>query len=332
MHYRILAALALLGLPAIALADCGGTDRLAELADADPAAYAGIVGHAAQVPNGEGTFWRVSRDRVAPSYLVGTFHDTEVAGDPIDPGVLGALTSARLILVEMTADEQARLAERAMTDPSFVFDPVRPALTEGMSDADRDSARTALAARGLPLEQIEHMRPLFVLAQLAQPACAIQAMAEGKPVLDGVLMAKGEAAGVTVDGLETYQEVVASIEAIPEPVLTRAMQEALRSIDRLEDFRRTAVELYRKGEIAMLSEYEIWVGAQDAGEVESRRLYAEFSAPILAARNRAWMGRLVPELKKGGVVAVFGALHLIGEDGVIELLRAEGFTVERVAP
>jgi uncharacterized protein YbaP (TraB family) len=329
MHRIIIAILALAGLPASVPAACGGTDRLAELAKTDPAAYAGIVSRAAAVPNGEGTFWRVTRAGVAPSYLVGTFHDAEVAQDPIDPAVLKAITGARLMLVEMTADEQARMTQRMMTDPSFVFDPARPALTAGMSTADRAAAEKALAARGLPLDRVEHMRPLFLLSQLAQPTCSLQAMAEGKPVLDSVLMAKGQAAGVPVKGLETYEEVVASIEAIPEPVLTASMHEALRGMDRLEDFRRTAVDLYRKGEIAMLSEYEIWTGAEDLGLAESRRLFDEFSAPILAERNAAWMKTMVPEMEQGGVVAVIGAMHLMGKDGLVERLREAGFEVAR---
>ena len=35
-------------------------------------------------------------------------------------------------------------------------------------------------------------------------------------------------------------------------------------------------------------------------------------------------------LETGGVFAAFGAMHLVGEAGVIELLRARGFEVTRL--
>jgi uncharacterized protein YbaP (TraB family) len=59
-------------------------------------------------------------------------------------------------------------------------------------------------------------------------------------------------------------------------------------------------------------------------------IYAQFAAALIDARNRAWMDVLVPQLELGGVFAAFGALHLPGETGVIELLRARGFEVTRL--
>ena len=44
----------------------------------------------------------------------------------------------------------------------------------------------------------------------------------------------------------------------------------------------------------------------------------------------AWMAVMAPELERGGVFAAFGALHLPGAEGVVELLRQKGFTVTRV--
>ena len=40
--------------------------------------------------------------------------------------------------------------------------------------------------------------------------------------------------------------------------------------------------------------------------------------------------RASPELGKGNVFMAVGALHLPGEEGVVELLRSQGFKLTRV--
>jgi uncharacterized protein YbaP (TraB family) len=49
----------------------------------------------------------------------------------------------------------------------------------------------------------------------------------------------------------------------------------------------------------------------------------------LLARNRSWIPALEKAHAAGGAFVAVGALHLVGEGSVVELLRARGFTVER---
>ncbi|MBL9053177.1 MAG: TraB/GumN family protein, partial [Tabrizicola sp.] len=46
------------------------------------------------------------------------------------------------------------------------------------------------------------------------------------------------------------------------------------------------------------------------------------------ARNRAWIPVLTKAAAEGPVFAAFGALHLSGKEGVLNLLEQEGFTIE----
>jgi len=51
------------------------------------------------------------------------------------------------------------------------------------------------------------------------------------------------------------------------------------------------------------------------------------------ARNDAWMPMIEQRLRQSSAddtLVVVGALHLLGPDGVVEKLRAEGYAVERV--
>ena len=51
---------------------------------------------------------------------------------------------------------------------------------------------------------------------------------------------------------------------------------------------------------------------------------------MLTDRNARWMEVLPKQFKKGSQFVAVGALHLTGDDGLIHLLRAKGYTVEAV--
>ena len=67
--------------------------------------------------------------------------------------------------------------------------------------------------------------------------------------------------------------------------------------------------------------------------VVMRKQFPKLYHRINVERNDAWVPTLEEKLAAPGnddVLVVVGALHLLGEDGVVEKLRAKGFEVERV--
>ncbi|MFN9377978.1 MAG: TraB/GumN family protein, partial [Novosphingobium sp.] len=58
---------------------------------------------------------------------------------------------------------------------------------------------------------------------------------------------------------------------------------------------------------------------------------SELREALLVRRNRVWMEQLVPMLKRGEkpLVAV-GSLHLVGRDGLVAQLEAQGYKVTRL--
>jgi len=316
--------------PAQAPALCAGSDLLAQLKADDPAAYAALFERAHAVANPRGKFWRVSRDGAAPSYLYGTYHDTEIARQPLDPAVAGALAGARLMLVEVTREEQARMKARIASDPGYIIDANAPGLSGQLSTDERIVAEKMLAERGVTLDVADRLRPWMLFSLISVPQCVLTEMRQGQPTLDTLLMSAAAEAGVPIAGMETYEQAIDALAAIPADTMSDILLESLRDLSGEEDARRTALSLYQAGEIAAIWEYSIFAGAETIGMTRSREIFAQFAGSLIDVRNRAWMKILAPELEKGGVFAAFGAMHLPGEAGMIELLRARGFEVTRL--
>ena len=51
---------------------------------------------------------------------------------------------------------------------------------------------------------------------------------------------------------------------------------------------------------------------------------------LLYGRNKAWVAKMPKMMDKASTLFVVGAAHLPGEQGVLELLKAKGYTVEVV--
>ena len=66
---------------------------------------------------------------------------------------------------------------------------------------------------------------------------------------------------------------------------------------------------------------------------EYMALFKTFNEALITRRNHAWMPIILEAVDgaDGPVVAAFGAAHLSGQDGILNLLTQEGFTVERAA-
>ena len=74
----------------------------------------------------------------------------------------------------------------------------------------------------------------------------------------------------------------------------------------------------------------------DAGALEEmtrdlRKRYPELHARLLADRNRAWVAPIVGHLRgEAPALVIAGAAHLPGADGLLALLKAQGFEAKPV--
>ncbi|MEM1277030.1 MAG: TraB/GumN family protein [Pseudomonadota bacterium] len=319
----------LFALPLEALAKCSGRDLLQRLEISDRDTYNGIFERAAAVPNGSGRFWRIDKPGVTPSYLFGTYHDP-TAHETVEPEVWRAIEEARGTWFEISIEEQARMqADIASKPMEMVFDFSQPPLSERIPEAAVPVVRRALEARGIPLESAEQMRGWMLFSLLGFPACQLAEIQSGTPVLDDRLANHGLENGAPNHGLETYEAALAAIEDTAKTGFGDLMTDLSVTIDADDDIHRTNMNLYAAAEIQAIFEFGIWY-AESQGLTGVRERADVFTTNALERRNIAWMETLLPELEEGNIFIGVGALHIPGEDGVVELIRAAGFEVTRL--
>lgn len=111
---------------------------------------------------------------------------------------------------------------------------------------------------------------------------------------------------VTLETLRFQTELLRTLEV---------SNDELAALRRGDEELGPMVDAYRRGDLAAL------VRASGELDAETQRL-------LLDDRNHAWMGRLCPALREGGLFIAVGAGHMPGEDGLLHLLQRVGFELQ----
>ena len=309
-------------------AACAGTDLVPQLRSEDPQGYRAAQARADLVLNGTGRFWLIERDGVAPSWMLGTFHAPE-GMDTLSAVIRSAFDGADHLVVELDSRQQEDMEARIATDPSFSFDLDADPLSSRLTPDQLAGLRLGLQARGMQLEMVENMRPWLLTSILALPACHLRAAAAGAQAMDSELIELAFRRGAEVTGLETYEQAIGAFKRVDRSILITALASAGKMIQIEEDLFRTNISLYQRGEIAMIEELNIYLSERYVPGEDYRASNAKLMSQLLDQRNRAWMRTLLGTLTEGNVFVAVGALHLPGTVGLVELLRAAGYTVTR---
>lgn len=305
---------------------CGGRDLLAVMAAPERAELDAAV---AAAPFPAGNHWRATRGN-ATINLVGTFHLNDPRGDAAAERLQPVIASADLLLLEATEAEFDALTAALSRDPSLMVTP-EPALAQDLSPEDWRALAAAMEARGVPSPIAARLRPWYVSMLLAVPPCAMDRLGTEMSGLDQRLIAGARSAGTPVAALEPFDTILRVFGSFTPEEQVRMLRAAIVASDEAEDMLTTMTESYFREEHRQIWEFSRRAALADAGE-DRATFEADFALMeqvLITERNRAWLDRITAEAEGRHIVVAVGAGHLAGEDGILALLQAAGFTLDR---
>jgi uncharacterized protein len=276
--------------------------------------------------NADGVFWRIDKLGLEPSYLYGTIHSTDDSALALARRATEQIRGAKVVATELggpmdateKANADAAMLARALDRDHDTF--------EDAPQADRAEIEKLLAGQGYPSEFVHHLKLWFLAVLTAVPQCEAARQALDLPEVDQLIAQSAKASGVKVVGLETVGEQIDAIAAMRPQIAGVLLALAARDPGMNDDVYATMLKLYRESRPADILPISDALG--DMSEDE-RAAEDEFTRLLLVGRNAAMAERIAPLLKGGGAFIAVGALHLPGKTGLIERLRAEGYTVTK---
>lgn len=324
---RLVVALIALFIPALASAACEGSDLRETLTSAERSR---IETFRAETPYAAGNRW-VARRGNQEIQIVGTMHLDDPRWEPIVDRMRPFIENAEVLLVEMTDDEQARMKREMTRNPSHMFIEDGPTLPDRMSETEWERLSRAMRDRGMPKFMVAKTQPWFLSLILGVPACAIVQGEAAQNGLDKRLVSMARESGVPQAGLEEFEMLFALLANQPIDDQMRLLLASLPMAEQADDQFATVAAQYFDEDIA-----GAWAMADviakrspdlEDGDVDA--IMADMRDRLLDRRNTAWMDVILSREENRIVIAV-GALHLMGDKGLLGNLEKAGYSVDRL--
>ncbi len=259
--------------------------------------------------------WKVSgKDIRQPSYLFGTLHllcqDKMLWSDAMEQAFN---TTKQLYLELPMADadfQQEMMQSIILTDgrqlKDFFLENDYQKLTAYMKDSMQ-----------MDIAQFAPMKPFGLMSLFMMKA--VNCNGQMRVAYETMLMSKAAEKTFEIKGLETLSTQISVFDNLPKDSMAAMVMTYINNTNKTtDDYKR------------MLNTYL----AQDINAI-----YKEFSSSpdmlylkpaLLDNRNKDWANKIPAIAQEKPTFFAFGAAHLGGEEGVISLLRKQGYRVEAV--
>lgn len=272
--------------------------------------------------------WKIEKEGLATSYLLGTMHTPDPRINALHPSVKEALNTADAFYAEVKMDEMDALQTKIMEIGML---PEGSSMETLLGEESYSDLAKVLEPHGIPVGMFNRMRPFMVELTVGQLELMPLLAKGGKP-LDERLYAVAQHKGMEVGGVETFEEqihVLAEVRTDEEVVfsLKETLKKELARSPEEPSSMEQLTEIYLSGNESRMEQFA--KSEMDFDIPGTERFYNA----LLPKRNVNMAKRsakLMQEHAAKKYVFAFGALHFLGEDGVPQLLRNHGFTVTRL--
>ncbi|WP_373976435.1 TraB/GumN family protein [Chitinibacter sp. SCUT-21] len=259
-------------------------------------------------------FWKVSKAGIPDSWLLGTMHAADRRSALLLPRFEPYLQQARIIFTEhkyLSAEDQV------LTD--FIL-------------GGKGGVRSALG--DLYPALLSEMEKRHIRAQIVDTMDVPQAwltMYIGIPFADkGAASLDEQVASYALlhnkpyAGLERMQDKVKVFTEMAPAHQLQALQMMITGREKIEQTFQQGVEHYYARTIPARFNDQLYPNTMSP---ELKAAMQQFDVRMLDKRNQIYLNSLAAHLPQGGCFIAVGFMHLTGPQGVVNLLRGQGYTL-----
>lgn len=263
--------------------------------------------------------WEIQRDGKS-AFIIGSLHMATESIYPLPGSMMRAFDESRIVVFEvdpqtMDATFKERFQQAGRADAG-------EKLLDLLSSDVAEKFKAAAYRNHIPISLIDNMKPWMAAVMLA----ANELMSGGtngvspRFGLDQYFTAEAEKHGKEMRGLESGEDQLKLFTTMSDQLSLEFLEQTLDELSIAQSFMSKIVALWRLGDNT-----GIWRMIEKEFE-DFPAVYDQW----LVARNQAWVveiEKLIHEDARAFIVV--GSAHVVGPDGLPELLRARGYEVNQ---
>ncbi len=266
--------------------------------------------------------WEVTRPEAPdkPLYLTGSVHLGRPGQFVFPPSLDAAFARSQVLVVELDPDKAAPQRVQQLTMSLGLFSPP-DSLSAHLSAETRALLPEVLQRVGLPPEAVERMRPWLLSLTLSVLEMQKAGYSEAGGI-DRLLLTRARGSKTLVE-LETIEGQLRALSGFPDELQDLMLREQLQG---------SALTAVSMAQVATA-----WEGGNPEAlarvlfERKDDPVYRPYYEALFFERNRRMADKLTALLDKPEThFAVVGAGHLVGEEGILDLLARRGLQVRQL--
>lgn len=257
----------------------------------------------------EGVFWAIEKADQPAGYLLGTIHSEDPRVLEFSEVFLDKLNSCDVYAMEMVPNLPTL---RKLTEYMNYQD---GQTLESVIGAERFSLlKDAMGSYQIPADFINHMKPWAAMMTLSTP------VPKTGLFMDMSLSLRASGSNIEIVGLESLEQQLSFLQDMPFDMQMRLLDQAISDADQVEEMQTEMVDAYLENNLQRLRSITDHEFEAVGGEARDY-----FNENGITERNLRMLATLLPLLETRQVFVAVGALHLSGEQGLLNLLRENGY-------
>lgn len=262
--------------------------------------------------------WRVSNGEHS-LFIGGTVHVLRKTDFPLPAAFDDAFDQSTKLIFEtdIAATEDPVFSQQMMQ--RLMYSDGRT-LKDGLSSEVYQQLEKFCIERGVPIEMFQQMRP--PVAVLSLMMLELQRLGIFNTGVDSHYFHRAQVEQKIIGELETAAEQLDFLANLGKGREDDFVRYSLKDMQQLETVMYDLTAAWREGDQQKMAALSL---------DEMRKEFPNMYQQLLVKRNKNWLPRIESMLNDSGVELVLvGALHLVGEDGVLAMLRERGYQLEQL--
>lgn len=281
--------------------------------------FAGVGVQAAKLSAQEKTFLWKAQGNNNTVYILGSIHLLKRESAALKPIVLEVFSKSKRLVFEIDLlNEGPTKLQQLLLQKGVNLD--GKLLAQQLSPETYELAAQRASELGIDLKVLAPLKPWVVA--LTMVVMQLQKLGYDPSLgIDHQLAQRAKQAKKPVAGLETAEFQMDIFNHLTLAQQEMFLRQSLLEMELLDKAVEDMVRAWNSGDV-------------DLGEklfLDSIRAFPELKEQVLDRRNRRWLTQIEQFLKQDDdILVVVGTAHVVGKQGVVELLKGRGYKLEQM--